>query len=109
MTRKQERKMIENAVKFGTIKKNGVIYELKEEGQKQAEIILKVMDFNAAMKKKKYDTMKKMKLRVRKFMSPLSGKNKAQRARVVSGFQTMMLGNRSVKPFQLFSNPKHSY
>lgn len=96
MTRKQERKRIENAVKFGTIKKDGVIYELKEEGQKQAEIILKVMDFNAAMKKKKYDTMKKMKLRVRKFMSPLSGKNKAQRARITSGIQSMNAGNRTI-------------
>ena len=96
MTRKQERKRIENAVKFGTIKKDGVIYELKEEGQKQAEIILKVMDFNAAMKKKKYEAMKKAKLRIRKFMSPLSGKNKAQRARITSGIQSMNAGNRTI-------------
>lgn len=100
MTRKQERKRIEDAVKFGTIKKDGVIYELNEAEQKQAEIILKIMDHNAAMKKEKYEAMKKAKLRIYKFMSPLNGKNKAQRARITSGIQSMNAGNRTISLFR---------
>ncbi len=100
MTRKQHRKMIETAANFGTLKRrDGVIHELSPEEQKQAEIVLKIMDHNAAMKKAKYEAMKKAKLRIYKFMSPLSGKNKAQRQRVLSGFQCMMQGNKTIVVF----------
>ena len=96
MTRKQHRKMIETAANFGTLKRNGIIHELSPEEQKQAEIVLKIMDHNAAMKKAKYEAMKKAKLRIYKFMSPLSGKNKAQRARITSGIQSMNANNPSI-------------
>jgi len=105
MTRKQHRKMIETAAKFGTIKRNGIIHKLSQEKQAQAEVVLKIMDHNAAMKKRKYEAMKKAKLRIYKFMSPLSGKNKAQRQRVTSGIQSMNAGNQTLS-YRMSQQPR---
>ena len=100
MTRKQHRKKIEDIANKGIVTQNGIMFEVTEQGQAQAVEILKIMDANAAWKKKKYEAMKKAKLRIYKFMSPLNGKNKAQRARITSGIQSMNAGNRTISLFR---------
>ena len=96
MTRKQHRKKIEDIANKGIVTHNGIMFEVTEQEQAQAKVVLQIMDANAAWKKKKYEAMKKAKLRIYKFMSPLNGKNKAQRACITSGIQSMNAGNQTL-------------
>ena len=100
MTRKQHRKKIEDIATKAIATHHGTLFEATQQEQPQAKVVLQIMDANAAWKKKKYEAMKKAKLRIYKFMSPLSGKNKAQRARITSGIQSMNAGNRTISLFR---------